>query len=323
MDCRAPAAPERSPSKSKTPQLLSPVGVEEPRESLSKSYEANVKDSTDPIFNAISLSDDEPAPIEPPASPTNPPPHDDHDPSPALPTADITTLSDSEDDFSELTRRIRERQRLKRLETDAVTTAPNQAPSLNNRAGPQTTPSHSATETHPLGPVITIYVTSQLPHTKHLDFKRRLGARLKEVRQAWCKTHSLDAATAASVFLTWRGRRVFDATSMRSLGITVDEMGTVSAAEKPVEEAWGAEQKVWMQMVTEEMFEAERRAREEERRRGLLGEEVGDESQVDEVQDPPLVEIGLVLKAKGKPDVGMRVNPVSSLPPSLPPSVFM
>jgi hypothetical protein len=42
---------------------------------------------------------------------------------------------------------------------------------------------------------------------------------LREVRLAWCNRQNFDPEIQSSIYLTWKGRRVFDVTTCRSLGV--------------------------------------------------------------------------------------------------------
>lgn len=87
-------------------------------------------------------------------------------------------------------------------------------------AGPESTshPSHSPA---PLveDPVVQILLTSEIPNTKPLLVHRKMSQALREVRQEWCRRQGFPEETHPSIHLTWMGRRLFDVTTCRSLGI--------------------------------------------------------------------------------------------------------
>ncbi|RWQ99545.1 ubiquitin-2 like Rad60 SUMO-like-domain-containing protein [Paecilomyces variotii] len=68
-------------------------------------------------------------------------------------------------------------------------------------------------------PIIQILITSNIENTMPLIVRRKMSQRLRDVRLAWCKRQGFDKDMTASVFLTWKGRRLFDVTTCKSLGI--------------------------------------------------------------------------------------------------------
>ncbi|KAJ5961090.1 Ubiquitin supergroup [Penicillium vulpinum] len=76
-------------------------------------------------------------------------------------------------------------------------------------------------------PVVQIIITSEIPDTKPLLVHRKMSQRLRDVRLAWCNRQNLDPHIQSSIYLTWKGRRLFDVTTCRSLDINT---GKKSAA---------------------------------------------------------------------------------------------
>ncbi|OJD31076.1 small ubiquitin-related modifier sumo [Diplodia corticola] len=76
-------------------------------------------------------------------------------------------------------------------------------------------------------PPVQILVTSRIPDTKPLIVTRKLSQRLQEVRQAWCKRQGFDQEMTDSIFFTFKGRRLFDVATCRSLGLYADAFGRV------------------------------------------------------------------------------------------------
>ena len=71
----------------------------------------------------------------------------------------------------------------------------------------------------------TVLVTSPLPHTRPLLAKIRLNQKLRAVRQAWCRyQHTPEQIQAGvrifepEIFLTYKGRKVFDANTFLGIG---------------------------------------------------------------------------------------------------------
>lgn len=68
-------------------------------------------------------------------------------------------------------------------------------------------------------PVVQIIISSDIPNTKPLLVHRKLSQSLREVRLAWCKRQDFKPELQPSVYLTWKGKRLFDVTTCRTLGI--------------------------------------------------------------------------------------------------------
>ncbi|ODM22209.1 hypothetical protein SI65_03055 [Aspergillus cristatus] len=66
---------------------------------------------------------------------------------------------------------------------------------------------------------VQILITSEIENTKPLIVHRKASQSLREVRLAWCKRQDLPEEMQLSVFLTWKGRRLFDVTTCKSLGV--------------------------------------------------------------------------------------------------------
>ncbi|KAF5865665.1 hypothetical protein ETB97_003083 [Aspergillus alliaceus] len=67
--------------------------------------------------------------------------------------------------------------------------------------------------------VVQILITSKLENTKSLIVHRKISQSLRDVRLAWCNRQSIPKDMQSSIFLTWKGKRLFDVTTCRSLGI--------------------------------------------------------------------------------------------------------
>lgn len=81
-------------------------------------------------------------------------------------------------------------------------------------------PTH--TETEEDQQILHIYITSPIPNSDPLLVHRRMAQNLGDVRKAWCDKNGFPPEMKARVFLTWKDKRVFDATTCRSLGIKKD-----------------------------------------------------------------------------------------------------
>ena len=214
----------------------------------------------------------------------------------APPDDDNPPVSDEE--FPELARQAREKARRKRLEEDILSTTTGSQKSLQSLR--QSMPRNS-----PPDPVLQIFITSDIPNTIPLIVSRRSSQRLKDVRLAWLERQDLSTDVADTIFLTWRGKRVFDVTTCNSLGITVDAIGRISSKEG----SWEQEQeKIHMEAMTTKMLEAYKASK---RNGGSQKEDVTHEAIV--VGQDHEAQIRIILKAKGLNDFKLQVRPVRRL----------
>lgn len=212
----------------------------------------------------------------------------------APPEEDDQPISD--DEFPELARQAREKDRRKRLEEDiASTTANPQDDQLPLHE-------HMPQSAQP-DPILQILITSSIDNTMPLIVSRRLSQRLKDVRLEWAKRQNFTTEFKEMVFLTWRGKRVFDVTTCRSLGIIVDAIGRISIKGGLWEEEEG---QVHMEAMTAEILEAYKKAKSNET---TSQEDVAAQEKAVVVQDYE-AQVRIVLKAKGLEDFKLQVRPV-------------
>lgn len=202
----------------------------------------------------------------------------------------------SDEEFPELARQAREKARRKRLEEDIASTAADPHDvllSLHQPMSPTSQPD----------PILQILITSSIENTTPLIVTRKVSQRLKDVRQAWAQRQNFSADFSDTVFLTWRGKRVFDVTTCRSLGITVDAMGRISTKGGSWEEEEG---QIHMEAMTAEILEAYKKAKRNE----ATGQEdvaVQEEALAVKDREP---QVRIILKAKGLDDFKLQVRPV-------------
>lgn len=93
------------------------------------------------------------------------------------------------------------------------------APNLNQPAGFRTSPPPQPIQEDT---AVQILITSEIENTKPLIIRRKISQCLKDVRLAWCKRQNVPEEMQSSVVLTWKGRRLFDVTTCKSLGIHME-----------------------------------------------------------------------------------------------------
>lgn len=214
---------------------------------------------------------------------------------PAAPTEDDDQPG-SDEEFPELARQDREKARRKRLEEDIASTAAdphNVQLSLHQSNPPASQPD----------PTLQILITSSIENTTPLIVTRRVSQRLKDVRLAWAKRQNFPVDFSDTVFLTWRGKRVFDVTTCRSLGITVDAMGRISTKGGSWEEEEG---QLHMEAMTAKILEAYKKAK---RNDATDQENVAVQEEAVAVKDGE-AQVRIIVKAKGLEDFKLQVRPV-------------
>jgi hypothetical protein len=217
------------------------------------------------------------------------------------------SADESDDEFAELARKARrERQQNEALDRKS------QPPSTEDRtptpiAGPSTS-QHDRPD-----PAVQILVTSPIPNTNPLIVHRKLSQRLQEIRQVWCSKQGFSKDFSDGVFFVYRMRRVYDATTCRSLGLDIDAFGNIVL--KGAEGKEGVE-KVHLEAMTEEVLREAKKEREREKEGRGNGEiPIGDGDASAGVQQEAGEEaegrIRLILKAKTRKDFKIIVKPVS------------
>ena len=227
-------------------------------------------------------------------------------PLPPPPEEEYFPVSDEE--YAELARKVREKARRKRLQEDILAETQKQPISLERGSvSQQSFSTHVPTPPPPpFDPEVFILVTSRLENAVPLIVKRRLSQRLKDVRLTWCSRNQFTEEMTGSIFLTWRGKRLFDVTSCKSLGIAVDQEGRVMA--KDQEDLLADEdRKIHMEAMTENIFEEYQKAK---RRPTEQQDEYKDEEPAPPQHKLPEVQVRLILKAKGFADFKLIAKPV-------------
>ncbi|KAJ6020795.1 hypothetical protein N7540_006299 [Penicillium herquei] len=135
---------------------------------------------------------------------------------------------------------------------------PKMAPTIDDtkilpRETPSALPSKTPDPAPPVveDPAVQILITSDIPNVKPLIVHRKMSQGLREVRLEWCRRQGFTSETQSAIYLTWQGRRLFDVTTCRSLGIKPAEPNSILSMDDDFE----AEQKqlqIHMVAVTED-----------------------------------------------------------------------
>ena len=307
-DSNARSVPASSTTNSSATEIIShtkaPSSHPKAMPTLVEKYQKKVAEHASPlegsrlkVSSVINIDDDEDSSDAPELSQVN------VVKSGRIPRPEVEEAIASDEEFPELVRKARERARRKRLEQDMASLTPElPAATLTNQlfASPSGT-----LPPQPPDPVLQILITSSIPNTIPLIVSRKLGQRLKEVKLAWLSRQQL--SNQEEVFLTWRGKRLFDVTTCRSLGVTVELDGTVMAKGDVLGDEEG---RIHMEAMTLEILEARRRAKTEAATTAE-NEEAGQETQ-GPTEGKIENQVRIILKARGFDDFKLRVKPVST-----------
>ena len=216
----------------------------------------------------------------------------------------------SDEEFPELAKKAREKAQRRRLERELSASG-----GTSNTAGhKEMSPISDGISPRPsqiIDPVLEILVTSELPETLPIMFKRKLSQRFKDIRLLWMSRQQLGDVSPDDVFLTWRGKRIFDVTTCQSLGLVVDTYGNVVVQSDPFGETEG---RIQVEAVTAAILEARKKSQTQKR---LEEEEARQKEEAEAAQEAANKfaegRIRIILKAKGYEDFKTIVKPVRCL----------
>ncbi|GIK06803.1 hypothetical protein Aspvir_002455 [Aspergillus viridinutans] len=136
---------------------------------------------------------------------------------------------------------------------------------------------------------VQILITSPIDGTKPLIIHRKMSQSLRDVRLAWCNRQNLSTTLQASIYLTWKGRRLFDVTTCRSLGLDISETSNGDEDIDKYPQVDGKPLRIHMEAVTDKLVGPDTQR---------LSPVLGSQSKLNEGSDQkPLVR--LVLKCPG------------------------
>ena len=213
----------------------------------------------------------------------------------------------AEEEFPELARRAREKARNQRLEMGLLSQSPaNEVKGASRQRECHDKEAIDSPTVH--DPTLEILITSSMEKTQPLIVSRKLSQRLKDVRLAWTQRQGFTPELADTVFLTWRGKRLFDVMSCKSLGLSVNSSGVIRGHENLLGDEVG---RLHMEAMTLEILEARKKAREDADR----GEEQAENSSS---ESPAKVEaqVKIILVGKDHDDFRLRVKSVMSRTPT-------
>lgn len=153
--------------------------------------------------------------------------------------------------------------------------------------------------------VVQILITSEIENTKPLIVHRKASQSLREVRLAWCKRQGFSEKLQSSVFLTWKGRRLFDVTTCRSLGVNavnnldgIPDFNFSSVDGGP---------RVHMEAVTDDLSISKQGRRQLSQASPTTESQTGPES-ADTENEKRGLSMKIILRCPGLDDFGTRVS---------------
>jgi hypothetical protein len=153
-------------------------------------------------------------------------------------------------------------------------------------------------------PIIKILITSRIEGTDPLVVRMKLSQKLKTAKLAWCDKQSrsaqpLSKSVRDSIFLSWKGIKLYDYTSCKGLGLKIDGRGDLTSTGEGFIKN-DDETKVHFEAWTPNLWDQNQRKLKAQRDRG------DSEDELEEVVVEP--KIKLIMQAKGMEPVKLQVT---------------
>jgi Ubiquitin-2 like Rad60 SUMO-like len=241
---------------------------------------------------------------------------------------------DSEEDeyLRALKQKARERARLQRLASnqqkppaapspgnDARSpsigqTHPYSASSPDQTANQHTDPFDQSKATVDEDAEVAILIKSLIPNSKPLVVNRKASQPLQQVKDFWCARQSFEPSFAAKVFFTWRGTKLFNSSTMRTvLRQLKKERGCdPEGSDDP------SKGKITLEAMTQEIYDDRQRAKERKAAAVANSENASEADGTEEAPtpapEPPKIP-GIIVKltSQGLEPMPLRVRPHTSI----------
>lgn len=160
--------------------------------------------------------------------------------------------------------------------------------------------------------VVQLFITSEIPGAVDMMIKIKLDAIIEKPWDAWCSRQGYSKEKKDSLILTWKGNEIYPSTTVARLGVSLDANGFMMVEGDPQIYDENNLPKIHLEAWTKELFDENKKEKAAEAAAKRKAFEASQE--VEEEPEPePVVEarkIRLYLKARGKPDFKICVNPV-------------
>ncbi|KAG0651124.1 hypothetical protein D0Z07_2607 [Hyphodiscus hymeniophilus] len=214
----------------------------------------------------------------------------------------------SDEEFPELARQARERAKQRELERLKA------GRSFNNKNhdsfGSKTSVDidDDIFEERPLiaeDPIVEIFVSSVIENTIPLRVQRKLSQTIHKVKLAWCDKQNfsgqpLQSSIQDNIFFTWKGIRLFDLTTCKSLGLKIDGSGHIRSAGEGF-----AEGKIHFEAWTQDLYDSSQR-------RSKAEKDASNEDEAEMAEQPVEKKLRLFLKAKDQQPMKIFVKPTTT-----------
>jgi hypothetical protein len=160
--------------------------------------------------------------------------------------------------------------------------------------------------------VVQLFITSEIPEAVDLIIKIKLDAIIEKPWDAWCSRQGYSKEKKDSLILTWKGNEIYPSTTVARLGVSVDANGFMTVEGDPQIYDENNLPKIHLEAWTKELFDENKKEKAAEAAAKRKAFEASQETE-EEPEPEPVVEarkIRLYLKARGKPDFKICVNPV-------------
>jgi len=166
-------------------------------------------------------------------------------------------------------------------------------------------------------PIAHLFIEPEMDNAKPLKVKVRIDNTIEKARVAWCGLQAFSPQMTNNVFFTWKGTRLYDSTTIKRLGIQVDEKGNVTVeGDSNIYDEVNLP-KIHVQAWTEELFKERKKqdaaAAAAKKAAAKASVVIQDRAPTPELA-PTVTKIRLVLRARGRADFKLTVNPVCTSP---------
>ena len=161
-------------------------------------------------------------------------------------------------------------------------------------------------------PIAQLFIASDLPDTAPLMVKVRIDTTIEKPRQAWCARQNFTPEMTRNVFFTWKDTRLYDSTTIKRLGIKVDDHGNLSVEGDDTIYDENNIPKIHVEAWTEETLAQRKRglaAEAEAARKAAEPSLVIEQREPTPEPEPEVKKYRLILKAKGLEDFRLQVKP--------------